>query len=146
MKSYQSFSKNSPSIITIFNTFKEAKAFVKGSSHASYQHTMNNMKNIFDVMDDGVCIINRDCYIQYANPVLIKEFGGYNKKKCYQYFCGFDTICPGCNNIQIFAGKTVRKKWYSKKNQKSYDLIDTSFLNPDGSLSMLEIFRDINEI
>jgi signal transduction histidine kinase len=43
------------------------------------------------------------------------------------------------------AGKTVRWEWYSLKNERTYDLIDTPLKNPDGSISKLEIFRDITE-
>ena len=146
MKSYQRVSRNSASIISIFNNRREAKSFIEGSSHATYQHKINNMSDIFDVMKEGVCIISRDYEIQYANPILRKEFGGYKNKKCYQYFCGRDTICTWCKNIQVLDGKTMRKKWYSQKTKKTYDLIDTSFLNPDGSLSVIEIFRDISDI
>jgi hypothetical protein len=46
----------------------------------------------------------------------------------------------------VLTGKTVRKKWYSQKTKKTYDLIDTSFLNLDGSLSVIEILRNISNI
>ncbi|MCK5343237.1 MAG: PAS domain S-box protein, partial [Candidatus Heimdallarchaeota archaeon] len=53
--------------------------------------------------------------------------------------------CPWCKNEDVFSGKTVRWEWYSFKNQKTYDLIDTPLKNPDGSISKLEILRDITE-
>ena len=66
MKSYQRVSRNSPSIISIFNNIRESKAFIEGSSHATYHHEIDNMNNVFDVMTEGVCIISRDYEIQYA--------------------------------------------------------------------------------
>jgi len=39
----------------------------------------------------------------------------------------------------------VRWEWYSLRNGRTYDLIDTPLRNTDGSLVKLEIFRDITE-
>ncbi|GAG27282.1 unnamed protein product, partial [marine sediment metagenome] len=38
-----------------------------------------------------------------------------------------------------------RWEWYSLKNERTYDLIDTPMTLPDGSIGKLEIFRDITE-
>jgi PAS domain S-box-containing protein len=106
----------------------------------------DNLLNILASMEDGVYIVNQECDIQYVNPVLKKEFGPIDKRKCYEYFHDREEVCPWCKNPEVFAGKTVRWEWYSFKNQRTYDLIDTPLKNPDGSLSKLEIFRDITEM
>ena len=105
----------------------------------------NKMLSAFEAMEDGVYIVNQQHDIQYVNPVLEKDFGPWQGCKCYQYFHDRKEVCPWCKNEQVFAGKTVRWEWYSFKNRKTYDLIDTPLKNPDGSLSKLEIFRDITE-
>lgn len=105
----------------------------------------NNLINIFNSMEDGVYIVNQQYDIEYVNPSLIKEFGSFEGRKCYEYFHDRIDVCPWCKNQDVFAGKTVRWEWYSFKNQRTYDLIDTPLRNPDGSISKLEIFRDITE-
>ena len=105
----------------------------------------DNLKNIFKAMEDGVYIVNQQYDIQYVNPVLVKDFGVYEGRKCYEYFHDRTKECPWCKNPDVFAGKTVRWEWFSSKNGKTYDLIDTPLKNPDGSISKLEIFRDITE-
>jgi two-component system, cell cycle sensor histidine kinase and response regulator CckA len=105
----------------------------------------DNLSNILEAMEDGVYIVNQQYDIQYVNPVLIKTFGVYNGRKCYEYFHNRKEVCPWCKNPDVFDGKTVRWQWYSSKNQKTYDLIDTPLKNPDGSISKLEIFRDITK-
>jgi len=105
----------------------------------------DNLKNIFKAMEDGIYIVNQQYDIQYVNPVLIKDFGIYEGRKCYEYFHDRKEVCPWCKNSDVFAGKTVRWEWYSFKNHRTYDLIDTPLKNPDGSISKLEIFRDITE-
>ena len=105
----------------------------------------DNLKNIFEAVKDGIYIVNQQYDIQYVNPVLIKDFGVYEGRKCYEYFHDQTEVCPWCRSHDVFAGKTVRWEWYSFKNQKTYDLIDTPLKNPNGSISKLEIFRDITE-
>jgi PAS domain S-box-containing protein len=96
-------------------------------------------------MADGVYIANQEYDIEYVNPVLEKDFGSWEGRKCYEYFHDRKESCSWCKSKDVFAGKTVRWEWYSTKNRKTYDLIDTPLKNPDGSLSKLEIFRDITE-
>ena len=105
----------------------------------------DNFLNILNSMEDGIYIVDKNYDIEYINPSLIKEFGQFEGMKCFKYLHDLNDICPWCKNQEVFEGKTVRWEWYSPKNQKTYDLIDTPLRNPDGSLSKLEIFRDISE-
>jgi len=105
----------------------------------------DNLKNVFESMVDGIYIVSQQYDIQYANQVLTKEFGAYETLKCYKYFHNRTEVCPWCKAIDVFAGKTVRWEWHSPKNQKDYDLIDSPLINLDGSISKMEIFRDITE-
>jgi len=109
------------------------------------QFERNKVVNILESMADGVYIVNQQYDIEYANPVLKKEFGAVEEGKCYEYLHDRKEVCPWCKNQEVFAGKTVRWEWHSTKNQKTYDLIDTPLINPDGSISKLEIFRDITD-
>ena len=105
----------------------------------------NKLTAILDSMADGVYIVNQENDIEYINPVLQKEFGPVKEKKCYEYFHDREEVCPWCKKQEVFTGKTVRWEWYSFKNQRTYDLIDTPLRNSDGSISKLEIFRDITD-
>ena len=105
----------------------------------------NKFYNIFDMISDGVYIVNRNYDIEYINSILKKEFGEVSGRKCYEYFHQREKVCPWCKNEDVFKEKTIRWEWYSPRNQKTYDLIDTPLKNPDGTISKLEIFRDITE-
>jgi PAS domain S-box-containing protein len=106
----------------------------------------DNLRNIFESIEDGIYIVNQEYNIQYVNQALIKDFGPYEGVKCYRYFHDRDEVCPWCKNQDVWAGKTVRWEWYSFKNEKTYDLIDTPMTLPDGSIVKLEIFRDITDM
>ncbi|MCP4042382.1 MAG: response regulator, partial [Gammaproteobacteria bacterium] len=105
----------------------------------------DNLKNIFEAMEDGVYIVNQQNDIQYVNAVLRRDFGIYAGRKCYEYFHDRTEICPWCKNPEVFMGKTVHWEWHSDKNQRTYDLLATPLKNPDGSIAILEIFRDITK-
>ena len=109
------------------------------------QRERDNLINIFDSVQDGVYIADQDYNIQYVNPALLREFGPVEERKCYEYFHARKEACTWCKNADVLAGKTVQWEWRSEKTGKTYDLIDTPVNNPDGTISKLEIFRDITE-
>ncbi len=134
---------------TFFDKDRDSKAIIisrditrRKQAERELQLERDNFLNILGSMEDGVCIINQQYNIEYANPSLSKEFGQFEGIKCFKYFEDRNDICPRCKNKEIFQGKTVRGEWFSFKNQKTYDLIDTPLKNPDGSISKLTIMRD----
>ncbi len=109
------------------------------------QAEKDNLVRIFEAMIDGIFIVDQKNNIQYVNQMLIKDFGPYRGRKGYDYFHDRRDGYPSCRNMDVFAGKTVRCEWHSSKNGRTYDLIGTPLLNPDGTIYELEIFRDITE-
>ncbi len=106
----------------------------------------NRLLNILSSIGDGICIINKQYDIEYVNPALEAQFGTVNGRKCYQYLSDSEVVCPWCKNRAIlYEGKTIRWEWYSEKTQRIYELMDTPLKNTDGSVSKLEVFRDVTE-
>lgn len=103
----------------------------------------DNWIRILDAMEDGVYIADREYNIEYVNPALERDFGPSAGRKCYEYLRDREDTCPNCRNREVFEGRTVRWERYSPKTRKTYDLIATPLRNPDGTLSKLEIVRDI---
>ncbi|MBW1720204.1 MAG: PAS domain S-box protein, partial [Deltaproteobacteria bacterium] len=114
-------------------------------SEESLRVERDNLHNIFESIEDGIYIVNQQYDIQYCNPVLVKDFGPYEGRKCYEYFHDRDEVCPWCKSQDVWSGKTVHWEWFSFKNDRTYDLMDTPMTLPDGSIGKLEIFRDITE-
>jgi signal transduction histidine kinase len=111
----------------------------------SVQAERDKLTGILDAMEDGVYIVSRNYDIEYANPALKRELGPVEGCKCHSYLHDRETVCPWCNNEEVFAGKTVHREQYLPKTKKTYDLVDTPIKNPDGSVSKMEIFHDITE-
>ena len=116
---------------------------IKNSKTKDY---LDYLKDIFDVMTDGIYIVNRHCDIEYVNPAIRKEFGKPDNIKCYRYFHDLSQVCPWCVNQQVFKGKSVTWQWRNPKTGKTYNLFDTPLRNPDGSISKLEFFHDITDL
>ncbi|MBT3241799.1 MAG: PAS domain S-box protein [Bacteroidetes bacterium] len=114
-------------------------------AESKLQAERDNFYAIFESMTDGIYIVNKDYDIQFVNRALIRDLGPPEGKKCYKYFHNYNEPCSFCKNDDVFAGKTLQWEWTSPRNGQTYDLVDTPFNNPDGSICKLEIFRNITE-
>jgi PAS domain S-box-containing protein len=105
----------------------------------------NKLKGILDSMSDGVYIVNQQCDMVYANPVIEREYGPIEERKCHEYLLDQPGVCDWCKKEEVLAGETVRREWYSPKTDKTYDILDTPFVGPDGVPCKLAIIRDISD-
>ena len=72
------------------------------------QFEKDKLIKVFEAMEDGVYIVNRQYDIEYINPFLEKEYGQWHGVKCYKYFHDRTEVCPWCPNQRVWAGETVR--------------------------------------
>ena len=105
----------------------------------------NKLKGVLDNMQDGVAIVSRQCDIQYINPVIEKEFGPINGRKCHEYFHDLLEVCAWCKGKDVFAGNPAQWEWYSPKNGKTYEIFEAPMISAEGIDSKLEILHDITE-
>ncbi|MHA2247215.1 MAG: PAS domain S-box protein [Candidatus Hodarchaeales archaeon] len=139
-------------ILQIENVPTEAKQIVreflsenKDSAEELLRKQRENLYGILNSTDDAIYITNPQHEIEFVNNTTEKEFGPVEEKKCYQYFNDFTEPCPWCTAEKVINGDTFRKEKTLTRNQKTYEMIDTPFRNPDGSVSILAILRDISE-
>ena len=96
-------------------------------------------------MDDGVYIVNQNHEIEYINPVIERDFGKIEGRKCYEYLHCEPDVCSWCSIKDVFKGKSVKWEQYFDRTGKTYDLFNTPLINTDGSISALQIFHDITD-
>ncbi len=106
---------------------------------------LDNLNLIFESMVDAVYIVSKDYEIEFMNKVLVDEVGDQTGAICYKAFHDREDPCPWCKSSKVMAGKTVRWEWYSRRMNKTYDLVETPLTNIDGTISKLTIFRDITD-
>lgn len=114
-------------------------------NRAALRYEKDKLTNILDNMVDGVYITSDNHEIIYANPALEKDFGKVNNHKCYQYLHDRNSVCPWCQDQEVFKGETKRWEWYYPKVGKTFDLIDSPLVTPDGKMTKMTIYRDITE-
>ena len=130
-------------ILQLRNKLEETENNYKNVGKA-FDVEKDKLKNIFEAIQDGIYIVNWEYDIEYVNPVLVKQFGPYQGRKCYSYFHNREVVCPWCKNAEVHAGKTVQWEWTSASGT-TFDLLDTPLKNQDGTISKLELFRDISD-
>ena len=123
----------------------QEKIAERRKAEEALQFERNKLKGILDSMSDGVHIVNQQCDMVYANPVIEREYGPIEGRRCYEYLRDQPQACAWCKNEEVFAGKTVQREWYSSKADKTYDILETPFIGPDGVLCKLAIVRDISD-
>ncbi|MFH1313838.1 MAG: PAS domain S-box protein [Candidatus Eisenbacteria bacterium] len=106
-------------------------------------HEIISGLGIFNEIQDGVNVVNDQYDIVFANKVLEDTFGPWEERKCYEYFENETEVCKTCPGPAVFEGKTIWKEWHCSKIGRIYELIDSPLRNPDGSISKLEVLRDI---
>jgi DNA-binding CsgD family transcriptional regulator len=66
------------------------------------------LQMILAVIQDGVCILDTDLNIIYANPTICCWYPGLNvtqRQKCYQVFHGLSYPCDVCPTLRAFDSK-----------------------------------------
>ena len=151
---YSDFAEGLPEVVDILATSGEhllmpsivlgelSYGFMKGSRRDLNE---NKLLQIMDTMPDGICIINQDFDLEYANPAMEKQRGPAKGRKCHAYFGDQDEPCQWCAVSEILTGQTVRREWFFEKAQKTYDLVGTRMEGLDGASLILEVFHDITE-
>ncbi len=104
--------------------------------------------HILSTMPDGIVVENENYEIEFMNESLIKKFGNRVGEKCYKAFIGRDEPCVKCPVTEILHKGNLAPMRYqaTDKDDKSYDLIASPMKNPDGSVSVIEMVRDITEM
>lgn len=101
--------------------------------------------NILNSLNDGLYICDSNFNIVFINKYLKKLYGRVNNKKCYEYFYNRNNNCPWCNFDKIKKGESLRWEWYSPINNKTYDILESSLFNKDGSVFKIKVLRDITD-
>ncbi|MGQ9614905.1 MAG: ATP-binding protein [Spirochaetota bacterium] len=98
--------------------------------------------DILNSMVDWIYITGYDHNIAFMNRSIIEELGSPDGKKCYEHIYRRRHPCTFCKLDEVMKGNTIR--WEIKRRDgRTFDVISSPLLNPDGSRAKLEILRDI---
>lgn len=108
--------------------------------------TRENLETWFNGMSDCVIIINADRTIQFMNHAAERNFGHCENKRCSEVF-GTDKECEDCVIRDILSGNESSERYTENRQieNREYELVSAPLLNPDGTKSIIKVFRDVTE-
>jgi sigma-B regulation protein RsbU (phosphoserine phosphatase) len=103
----------------------------------------SSVRNILDVMQDWVRVIDLNDNILYANKAMKEALGCWIVgKKCFEII-GRDTPCENCISKQAI---TLREPMYKEEtiNNRIYSVLSSPLKNVNGDIdAVVEVLRDV---
>jgi len=97
-----------------------------------------------NTMSDCVIIIGTDYTIQSMNSAAAQRFGSTTGGKCWNIL-GRESQCSKCPARQRpFKSENV-SRYTINSGDRDYEVVAAPLLNADGSLSIIEVLRDVTE-
>jgi signal transduction histidine kinase len=103
-----------------------------------------NLETWLDSMSDSVMIVNTDYTVQFVNKAATDRFNTEVGEICWNTFKQ-DTQCSNCPMQHYLIGNKKTSEYTSNIDDRQYDVVAAPLLNPDGSLSIIEVLRDVTE-
>ena len=134
--------------------FKEVRSKIKELENLNYElnRRHNKLEAIFNSMNEGLTVLNRDLDIVSANRVQLERFPESTiiGKKCHQVFYEKRTVCKDCPVIRMLVtGEPGRGETYIKKGRFSgryFEWAVSPVKDPFGGIDeIILVMSDISE-
>jgi diguanylate cyclase (GGDEF)-like protein/PAS domain S-box-containing protein len=93
----------------------------------------------------GLFIVDADHRVRFMNSVMKKWFGDQTGEVCYSSLCNVTERCDHCQIEAVIGGNGTVHYSPTGPNGRVYDIIATPIQNRDGTISKLEVIRDVTE-
>ncbi len=122
----------------------------KTTERIDLEHLLKLQKSRLDLlfasMNEGVMVVEKDYLISFMNRAAIDMFGDQTGNICYQTLMGKNDSCQICPIEEIVnKGKSCFRHTIQLKGERWVELTASPVKNADGSLSTVEIVRDVTE-
>ncbi|MFC1620721.1 PAS domain-containing protein [Candidatus Omnitrophota bacterium] len=113
----------------------------------SLRGTRQHMEFILGVTKTGLDIIDSDFNVVYIDPEWQKIYGGYEGRKCYEYFMEKNKICTDCGVKKALKTKKpiVSEEVLSREDNRPVQVTTIPFQNEKGEWLVAEVNVDITE-
>ena len=93
---------------------------------------------------DGVLIIGPDYGIRFTNQNMAKYLGDGTGQLCHKYLYNLDAPCQKiCKMPEVIERRQIARWEYSFADGKTCEVIATPYVDADGAVCQLTIFRGI---
>jgi PAS domain S-box-containing protein len=127
----------------ILGIFRDISGYKKAEEKITTER--NKLATILTNIGEGVNIVRSDYTVKYQNKFLLDRFGDLIGNKCHLGFTGSPypcEVCPMKRSIENNFSESLEQKG---KDGRYYELFFAPLKNPDGSVDVLEVVRDITE-
>jgi PAS domain S-box-containing protein len=112
-----------------------------------FKKSRERYRTIMDSMKEPLYIGSKEFIVEYMNASMVKRIGhDATGEKCFKAILGFDKQCSWCNTEAIKKGEVYSLSIVSPKDNHSFDISSCPIINDDGSVSMLNVFRNVTKI
>jgi len=106
----------------------------------------DKLLKIVDGMVDGVVITDPDYRIRFMNSKMVDAFGEGTGLTCYKHLRNLDVPCQQeCHIPDVINNEKIEKWECSFPDGSTYEVLAAPYVDTDGTLCQLSIFRDITE-
>jgi|GEM_PF-2621931 len=106
------------------------------------------LRRYITAIDDiglGLCVIDADHSIRLMNDTLIGWFGEHQGRKCYDVIMGKESPCSQCRLTEVIESGNKVRYTPTMGDGRIFEIVATPISNSDGTISKMEIIRDITE-
>jgi diguanylate cyclase (GGDEF)-like protein/PAS domain S-box-containing protein len=106
---------------------------------------LQNYLNAIDKLDIGIFVVEDDFKISYMNNTVKQWFGNKMGEVCYSSIANQNTPCSNCHIQEL--GKKKKTTFYNPMtiDGNSFDIVTTTIKNADGTVSKMEVIRNVTE-
>ncbi len=115
------------------------------SKESRHQEEINKLADLLAKLGEGVSVVQQDFTIKYQSRLLRERFGDLIGSKCYQGYINLEKPCQTCPLKKGIDSNSVESIEVKAKDGRRYWSVFAPFRNPDGSVDVLEVWREITE-
>jgi len=108
-------------------------------------YNLNQYIEALDKIDIGLFVVDEDYTVRYMNKTMIKWFGDQKGKTCYASVANLAEPCPYCKLGAVLHDKAKVTYDPTTPDGQSFDIVATSIRNADGTMSKMEVIRNVTE-
>lgn len=103
------------------------------------------MEFILEATKSNLDIVDAEYNMIYVDPILVKTYGDYKGKKCYEYFLGRSSPCAECGVAKALATKkpVVTQESLMKEGNRRIEVTTVPFQDKNGKWLAAEVSVDI---
>ncbi|MDD5634174.1 MAG: PAS domain S-box protein [Candidatus Omnitrophica bacterium] len=102
---------------------------------------------ILSATKTNIDIIDFDYNLIYVDDGWRETYGDYRGRKCYEYFAGRNSVCPGCALTKVFSTKSaiMSEEALPREGGRKVQITSVPFQDETGKWLVAEVNVDISE-